>query len=137
MKNYRLLTVAIIFIAIGLAVFLKPTREIDTADKHGGDKISSIINEGGQLIDVRTPEEYQSGHADDAINIPIDDILAGDLSKINKNKAIYLYCRSGNRANQVKVFLENKGYKNVVNLGGLSELTQDGGKVCSSTRPAC
>jgi len=137
MKKIYLILIVIIFVSVGLIIFIKPAKETANINEQKDTKISSIIIDGGQLIDVRTPEEYQASHADQAINIPIDDILAGDLSKIDKNKPIYLYCRSGNRAGQVKEFLESKGYENITNLGGLAELTHDGGKVCSSTQPAC
>lgn len=137
MKKIYLILGFVIFVSVGVIVLTNSQQKSNVLNQPKETKISSIITEGGQLIDVRTPEEYASSHADQAINIPIDDILAGDYSKIDKNKPIYLYCRSGNRASQVKEFLEVKGYKNITNLGGLVELTQDGGKVCSSIQPAC
>lgn len=137
MKKIYLILIAIILFSIGVAIFIRSSRESESSNAQKETKISSIIIDGGQLIDVRTPEEYVSSHADKAVNIPSDDILAGNFSMIDKNKPIYLYCRSGNRASQVKEFLESKGYKNITNLGGLVELAQDGGKVCASTQPSC
>jgi len=85
----------------------------------------------GQLIDVRTPEEFAASHAQDAINIPLASIQAGDFSKIDKGKSLYLYCRTGNRAGQAKIILEKAGYKNITNIGGLLDWQKQGGAVVS------
>lgn len=137
MKKIYLILGFVILILAGVIIFTNFQQKTDVINKPKETKISSIISEGGQLIDVRTPEEYKSSHAYRAINIPVDEILKGNYSRIDKNKPIYLYCRSGNRASQAKKFLESKGYENIINLGGLAQLTQDGGKVCSSVSPAC
>lgn len=91
----------------------------------------------GQLVDVREPDEYATDHANGAINIPLGDILNGDLSKIDITKPVYVYCRTGNRAGQAKTALEQAGYKNVTNLGGLSDWQNQGGLACKSTEPNC
>jgi len=98
------------------------------------DEIESV---GGQLIDVREPSEYEESHADGAINVPLGDILNADFSKIDVDKPVYLYCRSGNRAEQAKTALEQAGYKNVTNIGGLIDWKNHGDKVCSSSAPVC
>lgn len=137
MKRIYSILILIIFLSVSSIIFINLPKEANVINQKEETKISSIISEGGQLIDVRTLEEYKSSHAYQAINIPLDDILAGNYSIIDKSKPIYLYCRSGNRASQAKEFLESKGYKNITNLGGLAELTQDGGKICSSIQSAC
>lgn len=88
-----------------------------------------ITSQNGQLIDVRTPEEFNASHAKDSINVPLADLQNGDFSKIDKNKPVYLYCRSGNRAGQAKIILEQNGYKNVTNIGGLEDFKNQGGTV--------
>lgn len=90
-----------------------------------------------QLIDVREPEEYLSGHADGAINVPLDDILAGKNFGIDKAQSIYVYCRTGIRAEKAKVKLEKDGYKKVKSIGGISDWEKGGGKVCKSDKPKC
>ncbi len=90
-----------------------------------------------QLVDVRTEQEYKSGHLSGAINVPLADIQKGDLSKIDKNASVKLYCRSGRRASEAKLILERSGYNNVMNIGGLSELQAKGSTVCTSNKPSC
>jgi len=73
-------------------------------------------------IDVRTPQEYSSGHLDGATNIPHTEI--GDqIASVTEDKSapIKLYCRSGGRAGMAKEKLEEMGYTNVENVGGLDD----------------
>jgi len=71
------------------------------------------------ILDVRTKEEYDLKHIKGAINIPYDTI---DSSiDINKEKLVFVYCRSGNRSNIAKNTLEDLGYK-VYDLGAFLEI---------------
>lgn len=81
--------------------------------------IQEKIAQGSPIIDVRTPEEFAEKHIKEAINLPLADIQAGKLPKADTSQTIYLYCRSGSRANQAKAILEQAGYKDIINLGGL------------------
>ncbi len=72
-----------------------------------------------QLIDVRTPGEYEEGHLKDAVNI---DINSGDfeqkLAKLDKNKPVLVYCLSGGRSGSAAGILNGMGFKEVYNLNG-------------------
>ena len=70
-----------------------------------------------QFVDVRTPEEYSSGHAARAINIPIDTLMA-NLSKLEKNEPVYLICQTGNRSKRAAEMLKEAGFNNVLNVTG-------------------
>ncbi|WP_083826169.1 rhodanese-like domain-containing protein [Cardiobacterium valvarum] len=74
------------------------------------------------LIDVRSPEEYAEAHADGAINIPVEDVAA-KISAVtaDKDADIYVYCRSGRRAEAARETLASLGYKKVTNLGTLAD----------------
>ena len=76
------------------------------------------------VIDVRTPEEFASGHIEGAINIPYDTIKPGlpALAKISKDENILLYCRSGRRSGIAMQSLGQLGYRNLQNGGGLDAL---------------
>ncbi len=69
------------------------------------------------LMDVRSGQEYEEGHLDGAINIPVYNIEK-DIAKHVKNKedTIILYCSSGSRSKQAKEILEKLGYSEVYNL---------------------
>lgn len=61
------------------------------------------------IIDVRSPEEFKSGHAEHSINIPLQKI-EGNLDEIKSYpKPVILCCASGNRSGQATQFLKNEG----------------------------
>ena len=74
------------------------------------------------ILDVRTADEYASGHLQGARNIPHDRI-AGEIAAAvpDKATAVVLYCRSGMRAATALNTLRGLGYENVSNFGGLED----------------
>lgn len=75
------------------------------------------------LLDVRTKEEYASEHLSKATLIPLQE-LEQRLAELpqNKDQALLLYCRSGNRSVSAASILAKHGYKNIFNLkGGIKE----------------
>ncbi len=77
------------------------------------------------LLDVRTPEEFNSGHIPGAVNISVDQ-LAQRLSEVPQDKPVVLYCRSGNRSNQAAQILDQAGYTQIYDLGGIITWQQQG-----------
>lgn len=82
----------------------------------------SKINKDAQLIDVRQPREFASGHLENAVNM---NLYAGDFEKqlmtLDKNKEVYLYCLSGIRSANAARKLKKMGFVKVYDLqGGLS-----------------
>ena len=74
------------------------------------------------LIDVRTPAEFEEAHINGAINIEYQKILEeAESAGIKTDDEIFLYCRSGKRAETAKASLTVKGYKHVTNLGGIED----------------
>tara|TARA_B100001109_G_scaffold64803_1_gene53021 strand:+ start:149 stop:463 length:315 start_codon:yes stop_codon:yes gene_type:complete len=72
------------------------------------------------VIDVRTLEEFESGHIEDSSNIEWQEI-SSITDNINKDQKIYLYCRSGRRSQNATNILIDLGYKDVTNLGGIKD----------------
>ncbi len=70
-----------------------------------------------QFVDVRTPEEYASGHAYRAINIPLDTLLT-NLDKLEKNEPVYLICQSGKRSMQAAEILNQAGFSQSISIAG-------------------
>ena len=97
-------------------------------------QISKSIDAGeGVLLDVRTAEEFNDGHITGAKLHTLQQIEAGEMPQVSKNKKIYVYCRSGNRSAQAKGLLNDAGYSNVVDLGGVNDVMAIGGKTCNSS----
>ena len=81
----------------------------------------------GVWIDVRSAEEFNAGHLQDAVNIPHDKIIEGVKALgSDKDAPINLYCRSGRRAEAALTELKNAGYTNVINHGGYEDLVKKG-----------
>ena len=145
MKKIVIIILAIILIFVGAIFFVnnkseQPSNDTKIAkitEKESVALSDEIESVNGQLIDVREPSEYEESHADNAINIPLGDILKADYSKIDSSRPIYLICRSGNRAGQAKAALEQAGFENVKNIGGLVDWQNQGDKVCSTSTPSC
>lgn len=76
-----------------------------------------IKNKEIYLIDVRSGQEYEEGHLDGALNIPLYNIEKDIEKNIeNKENIIILYCSSGSRSKKAKEILERLGYSEVYNL---------------------
>lgn len=77
----------------------------------------------GVLIDTRTLEEYNAGHAPDALLIPYEQMVSRiDQHVDDKQTPILLYCRSGRRAGIAEKALKDQGYEKVYNVGGLEDI---------------
>jgi rhodanese-related sulfurtransferase len=132
----KIIIIAVLLFVFGAFVVYEKSSSSSSIQKTT--TLSSQIKAAhGQLIDVREPSEYVIDHANGAINVPLSDILNGNLLKIDKTKPVYVYCRTGKRALQAKTALEQTGYKNVTSIGGLSNWQNQGGTVCASSKPTC
>ena len=72
-----------------------------------------------QLIDIRTPGEYTGGYIEGAININFfDSDFNAQMAKLNKDKELYIYCRSGNRSGKAAKRLKDQGFTKIYDLQG-------------------
>lgn len=75
------------------------------------------------VIDVRTPGEFMSGAFPSALNIPLDDLMAGKLDLgDNTEREIIVYCATGARSAYAQQVLASRGFTNVTNGGGVSAM---------------
>jgi len=83
----------------------------------------------GQVIDVRTPKEYQSGYIAGAVNLHVyDKDFEQRVDKLDKNKPVYIYCKAGGRSAEAAEILKNKGFKTIVELDGGMDAWKEAGK---------
>jgi len=77
-----------------------------------------VDTKAGLLVDVRTPQEYASGHIAGAINIDWINKAAfkAKIKEIAKDKTVLIYCHSGHRSGLATKFLKEKGYTKIYNL---------------------
>ena len=80
----------------------------------------SLVQPNVTLIDVRTSEEYESGHLDKAQNIDFlnEELFITEIEKFDKSQPIYIYCRSGNRSGKAATLMQELGFQNIYDLEG-------------------
>ena len=81
------------------------------------------------LIDVRTPVEYQEVHASHARNVPLDQLDAAKIAaeRNGGRQPLYLICRSGSRGGQACEKFLAAGYPNIVNVEGGTQAWEQAG----------
>lgn len=85
------------------------------------EKISTVKN--AVVVDVRTPEEFQKGHVQNALNINWNGSeFEKQLATLDKNEPIFVYCLSGGRSSKAVAKMRESGFSNVVEMpGGMME----------------
>lgn len=80
--------------------------------------LSEALNYGGIIVDVRGSEEFAKSHIPMAINLPLEQIQAGNIS-LPRGKVILVYCTNGGSSALAANILAEKGYKVINTIGGL------------------
>lgn len=102
----------VVLIGFAISSAEAQTVDVDTFEKGLSDDV--------QLLDVRTPEEYQQGHLENAMlaNWKDNEEFMRRVTAMDKSKPVYIYCLSGNRSTAAKKALEQEGFAHVVELEG-------------------
>ncbi|MEZ4810124.1 MAG: rhodanese-like domain-containing protein [Allomuricauda sp.] len=80
---------------------------------------TEVIGKDVQLVDVRTPMEYNNGHIDDAVNFDVNgSSFPKQIKTLDKEKPVYLYCKMGGRSNRAAEILKSKGFKKIFDYTG-------------------
>lgn len=74
------------------------------------------------ILDVRTQEEFNTGHIQSAINLDYyEDEFKSGVAKLSKDKSYFVYCETGGRSASAAKYMRKEGFRNVVELdGGMS-----------------
>ncbi|MCL2090163.1 MAG: rhodanese-like domain-containing protein [Micrococcales bacterium] len=88
---------------------------------------SLVAQDGVQIIDVRTPDEFATGHLAGATSLDVQSDFAAGIAGLDKNTTYALYCRSGVRSATARQMMLDAGFIRVVDLsGGILAWTQAG-----------
>ena len=76
------------------------------------------------IIDVRSPQEFERGHLDGAVNIPVDQLqqTIGSIEGLERSSEILVYCQSGMRSAVACSILAQQGFGRVSNGGSMATL---------------
>lgn len=89
-------------------------KTLDFFRSKPSEKLSEILENGAVLVDVRSEEEFAQGSVFGSLNIPLDT-LHDNLQLLNVDNPIVVYCLSGSRSERAVRYLNQSGFKNVVN----------------------
>ena len=102
-----------------LILFISCTQNTSFIEVVNKEEYLELIKQNHQIIDVRTPNEFENGHIENAVNI---DFKAADfienISALNKNKTLLIYCRSGNRSGKAAKIMDSLGFTKIYDLEG-------------------
>ena len=125
------LTLGAIIVVTALIIYYTQIQLPNTTINYGDitvEEAKSLIESNVSLIilDVRTPEEYDSGHIKEAILIPISE-LEGRLDELSKEEELLIYCRTGNRSTNSVNILKANGYTKIFHMNnGITAWIQAG-----------
>ena len=105
-------------------------------------RAAELIAAGVELIDVRRPYEFESGHLPGARNIEMNDLTAA-AEELNRDRPVLFYCRSGNRSSMAVAAFAEAGFDAHNIAGGIQAwvaadrpLEPDDGTIAEPLPPA-
>jgi phage shock protein E len=107
--------------------FLSRLKQIGTVRAAGAPRISADTfrkqhRPGDVVVDVRTRQEFESGHLPEAEHI---DMMSPDfqnrIEQLDRDGTYYLYCRTGSRSGRAADLMARAGFERVYNIGGIGE----------------
>jgi glyoxylase-like metal-dependent hydrolase (beta-lactamase superfamily II)/rhodanese-related sulfurtransferase len=103
----------------GISSWLLSGFDVESLDQKSVKQVKSAIDDGRKfaLVDVRTPAEWNSGHVNGAVHVPLADLLENGID-VEKDKPVVVMCGSGYRSNIAGSHLKKIGHKEVCSLAG-------------------
>jgi rhodanese-related sulfurtransferase len=133
--NFRSLIIPAGFLALAAGLSLAADPPLAPVSQEA---LIERLDDGAKapyVLDVRTADEYVSGHVPGAVNIPHDQ-LASRLAEVPKDRDVVLYCRSGRRAVLAAEVLADNGYARLEHLQGDITAWMDQGRPVEKPRDA-
>ncbi len=118
MKNILRLTLSLVLL---MGVSSCQSQESTNITKVDNSFIKQeVVGKNVQLVDVRTPNEYNSGHIDNAVNFDLSRQKAfiQQINTLDKDKPVYLYCAVGSRSAYAAKILEREGFTKIFDYSG-------------------
>jgi len=81
--------------------------------------MQQAVIDGGLLLDVRSPSEFNSGHLEGALNIPVGELQSRLKELGSTDRSIVVYCASGMRSRSAQKLLQDNGFSQVHDLGSM------------------
>ncbi len=118
-----------IFLFIGMLALATACNQSSSAQSVEANEFKAKLesSENKILLDVRTPQEFNVSHIEGAININIyDRNFEGQIQELDKNKTVFVYCKSGGRSGEATKTLQKNGFEVYDLNGGLLKWQSNG-----------
>lgn len=114
MKKYLIALLS----SVGVLFGCSTSQKFESVDaKTFGDRIA---DKEVQIVDVRTPEEYNEGHIPGAVNMDVQGAdFASQIATLDKERPVAIYCRSGRRSKRAAQQMSEIGLKVTELEGGI------------------
>lgn len=111
----------------GIDAWVKAGKEVDQMKEISAEGLKSVFEaEKVAVVDVRRPGEYETGHLEGAVSIPLN-YINDHMQDFDREKPFYVHCVSGYRSLIAASILKPRGYQNIVNVqGGIEAITEAG-----------
>lgn len=107
----------VLFLALG--VFVQAQSEVNIITQDVATFKKTIQSKKVQLVDVRTPAEYNAGNIQGAQNIDVKSEQFKEMAaKLDKKRPVAVYCKAGTRSANAANILKEMGFKKIYNLDG-------------------
>ncbi|GAB3988669.1 rhodanese-like domain-containing protein [Nocardioides marmoraquaticus] len=88
-------------------------------------QVPDPMPEGVTVLDVREPVEWEHGHIDGAVHVPLQQ-LPGRVEELPRDQQLLVVCKVGGRSSQATAFLQEKGFEAVNLAGGMIDWAEAG-----------
>lgn len=113
--NKKIILWFVIAVAVVVGVIALTTAPAAVNKNIGNDELTQLQAAGATLVDVRTPQEFETGRIPLALNVPLEQ-LAATSANWNKDKPVIVYCATGGRSAEAAAQLAAAGFRAVYNL---------------------
>ena len=114
-----LIAIAVVALMVFLTIKLLPAENKSTqiSGTVSVSQAAELFSAGAFLLDVREPSEWEAGHVEGAVLIPLGE-LSARVAEVPNDKIVLVICRSGNRSADGRDILKKAGYSQVTSVSG-------------------
>ncbi|MDO1447498.1 rhodanese-like domain-containing protein [Rhodocytophaga aerolata] len=121
----------------GLEAWQKAGKETDRIESISATELAKRLQQSPlEVVDVRKPTEYETGHMENASNVPLD-YINDHMAELNKYSELYLYCAGGYRSMITASILRARGFEKLVNIEGGFKAIAAADIPCSAANYTC
>ncbi len=108
----------------GVAAWVQAGKEVDAVTSISAEEFAQDYQQGANVLDVRKPSEYDLGHVEGAVNLPLD-FINDTMHEVDQNVKYHIHCAGGYRSMIFASILKSRGLHDIVDVAGGYKSIQD------------